>query len=90
LAEQTHERALRGYKKALGTDNIITYIPALNTLWGLGSLFERQADFAKARIMYLKALAGYKQVIGPDHPTCQSLREILRKVDKEAMKGIEE
>jgi hypothetical protein len=72
------ERALQGYEKALGTDNITTYIPALNAMCGLGALFERQADFAKARIMYSKALAGYEQVFGPDHPRCQSLREIFR------------
>lgn len=40
------------YEKALGVENITTFIPALNTLWGLGSLFEHQADYAKARIMY--------------------------------------
>jgi tetratricopeptide (TPR) repeat protein len=55
LAEQMYERALRGYEAALGADNIMTYIPALNTLWGLGSLFKRQDDYAKARIMYSKA-----------------------------------
>jgi hypothetical protein len=42
-----YERALRGYEKSLGADNITTYVPALNTMWGLGALFERQADFAK-------------------------------------------
>jgi hypothetical protein len=40
-AEQMHQRALKGYQNALGTDNITTYIPALNAMWGLGSLFER-------------------------------------------------
>jgi hypothetical protein len=59
-------------------------------MWGLGSLFKRQADFEKARIMYSKALTEYEKVIGPNHPTCQSLREILRKAEKEAIKGIEE
>jgi hypothetical protein len=72
------ERALRGYEKALGANNITTYIPVLNTLWGLGSLFERQADFTKARIMYSKALAGYEKVVGANYPRCQSLREILQ------------
>jgi hypothetical protein len=52
-----YEQALRGYEAALGADNIMTYIPALNTLWGLGSLFKRQADYAKARIIYSKAMA---------------------------------
>jgi hypothetical protein len=63
-------------------------------MWGLGSLFERQADFAKARIMYSKALTGYEKVVGPDHSKCQSLRGILQDLDtgtkKEAIKGIEE
>jgi tetratricopeptide (TPR) repeat protein len=89
-----YERALRGYEKALDAGNITTYIPALNTSWGLGSLFEHQADFAKARIMYSKALAGYEKVVVPDHPRCQSLREILQALntvaEKEAMKGVEE
>jgi hypothetical protein len=85
-------RALHGYETAFGTDNITIYIPALNMLWGLGSLFECQADFAKARIMYSKALAGYETVVGPGHPRCQSLREILQALgtiaEKEAMKGM--
>jgi tetratricopeptide (TPR) repeat protein len=93
-AEQMYQRALQGYEKALSADNIATYIPALNTVWGLGSLLERQADFVKARIMYSKALAGYEKVMGPDHPRCQSLREIFQALntmtEKEAMKGIEE
>jgi tetratricopeptide (TPR) repeat protein len=68
LAEQIYERVLRGYEKALGIDNITTYIPVLNTVWGLGSLLKYQANFAKARVIYLKALAGYKKVIGPNYP----------------------
>jgi tetratricopeptide (TPR) repeat protein len=31
-AEQIYERALQGYEKALGADNIMTYIPALNMM----------------------------------------------------------
>jgi hypothetical protein len=50
-----YEQALRGYEAALGPDNIMTYIPALNTLWGLGSLFKHQADYTKARIIYSNA-----------------------------------
>ena len=37
LAEQMYERALQGYETALGANSITTYIPALNTFWGLGS-----------------------------------------------------
>ena len=76
-----YQRALQGYEKALSADNVTTYIPALNTIWGLGSLFERQADLAKARIMYSKALVGYEKVGGPDHPRSRSLRDNLRALD---------
>jgi len=55
-AEKMYHRALQGYEKALGADSATTYIPALNAIWGLSSLFERQADLAKARIMHSKAL----------------------------------
>jgi Tetratricopeptide repeat len=76
-----HQRALQGYEKALGANNVTTYIPALNTICGLGSLFERQADLPKARIMYLKALGGYEKVVGPEHPNSQSLRDKLCALD---------
>jgi tetratricopeptide (TPR) repeat protein len=93
LAEQMYERALGGYEKVLSADDITTYFPMLNTLWGLGSLFELEADFTKAKIMYSKSLAGYEKVMGPDHPRCQSLREILQALntiaEKKAIKGIE-
>ncbi|PQE26671.1 beta transducin het-e4s protein [Rutstroemia sp. NJR-2017a BBW] len=80
-AEQMYQRALQGYEKALGTDNIITYVPALNTIWNLGSLFELQADLAKAGTMYSKASLGYEQVFGPEHPESQSSRRKLYALD---------
>ena len=72
-----YTRALQGYEKALGTDNVITYVPALNTIWGFGSLFERQANIVKARTMYSKALLGYEQVYGPEHTKSETLRNKL-------------
>ena len=48
----------------LSAYNITTYIPALNTIGNLGSLFERQADVGKARIMYSKALGRYEEGYG--------------------------
>jgi tetratricopeptide (TPR) repeat protein len=80
-AEKMYQRALQGFEKALGVDNVTTYIPALNTIWAFGSLFERQADLAKARIMYSKALVGYNKVVGPDHPGSRSLQDNLRALD---------
>src|SRR5271170_1847115 len=76
-----YQRVLQGYQKALSVDNVTTYIPALNTIWAFGSLFERQADLAKARIMYSKALVGYDKVVGPDHPRSQSLQDNIRALD---------
>jgi hypothetical protein len=42
--------------------------------------------------MYLKAFAGYEKVVGPKHPKCQSLQEILQDLtitEGEAMKDRE-
>src|SRR4051794_20628481 len=58
-----------------------TYIPALNTIWGLASLFERQSNPLEAGIMYSKALKGYEKAVGPDHPESKRLREIIRALD---------
>lgn len=39
-----YQRELQGYEKAIGSDNIIIYVPTLNTIWNVGLLFERQAN----------------------------------------------
>jgi hypothetical protein len=76
-----YQRALQGYEKAVGVDNVTTYPPALNTVENLGSLFERHGDIAKARTMYSKAFIGNKIVFGPDHPRSQSLRDKVDALD---------
>jgi len=76
-----YQRALQGYEKAIGPDNIITYVPALNTIWGFGSLFEHQADVVQARNMYAKALCGYEQVFGLEHVKSMTLRNKLCALD---------
>jgi tetratricopeptide (TPR) repeat protein len=43
-AETTYQRALQGYEKALGPNELSTYVPALNTFWGLGAVFKRRGD----------------------------------------------
>ena len=40
-----------------------------------------QPDYTKARIRYSKALAGYEKIVGPEHPKCQSLQEILQDLE---------
>jgi hypothetical protein len=37
-AEQMFQRALQGRENALVTDNTSIYTPALNKIWGFGSL----------------------------------------------------
>jgi hypothetical protein len=37
-AEKKYHRALQGYEKALGLEQVITYIPALNTTENLALL----------------------------------------------------
>jgi Tfp pilus assembly protein PilF len=76
-----YQRALQGFEKAIGPDNIITYVPALDTSLNLGVLFERQADLAKARTMFSKALRGYKLVFGPEHAKSKTLRDKLYALD---------
>lgn len=80
-AKQMYEQALRGYEMVIHPDNITTYIPVLDTTWGLGSLYAHQGNLSKAKEMYTRALEGYMKVGGPDHPRSQTLRGILRDLD---------
>jgi hypothetical protein len=76
-----YQRALQGYKKAVGIDNVTTYPPALNTVENLGSLFERQGDITEARTMYSKAFIRNEIVFKPDHLRCRSLRDKVGALD---------
>jgi tetratricopeptide (TPR) repeat protein len=49
-----YERALRGYEKALGTEHTLT----LNTVNGLGNLYQNQGKLIEAEQMYERALRG--------------------------------
>ncbi|KAF2622623.1 hypothetical protein BU25DRAFT_415117 [Macroventuria anomochaeta] len=76
-AEEMYERSLEGYKNAVGPKRITTYVPALNTLWALGSLCDSLGRVDEARAWYLKALSGYEKVFGEGHPKFQPLRDNL-------------
>ena len=76
-----YQRALQGHEKAIGPDNITTYVPALKPILNLGLLFERQADLTKARTLFSEALRGYEQVFGPDHAKSKNLRDHLCALD---------
>jgi tetratricopeptide (TPR) repeat protein len=82
-AENMYMRALEGYEKALGLESTLSFMPALNTMWGLASLFERQNRAEDARVLYSKVLSGYQEVVGDDHPSCQTLRDDLAALAKE-------
>ncbi|CAG8885562.1 unnamed protein product [Penicillium egyptiacum] len=62
-AEEMYQRALAGYKKALGLDHTST----LNTVTNLGLLYSDQGKLKEAEEMYQRALAGYEKALGPDH-----------------------
>ena len=76
-----YQRALQGYEKVIGVENIMTYILALNTILNLGLFFAKENNLVKARIMYSKALAGYEKVFGLNHPKCHSLQERIQALD---------
>ncbi|KAK1656358.1 hypothetical protein BDP81DRAFT_364381 [Colletotrichum phormii] len=74
-AEPMYQRALQGYEKALGADAIKTYIPALNALQNLGSLFEMLGENSKAISYYSKAQNGFLSVRGSQNERCTYLSE---------------
>jgi tetratricopeptide (TPR) repeat protein len=76
-AEKMYQRALDGYAKAISSDNLMTYIPALNNMWVFASLRESQGREEDARHWYSQALVGYEKTFGPDDDRCESLRTSL-------------
>ena len=73
-AEKMYQRALQGYEKALGPENILHDLPALNTAYNLGRLHSNQGERDKAKFMYSRALVGYETVFGNDHERCKDVR----------------
>ncbi|KAH7308547.1 hypothetical protein B0I35DRAFT_442174 [Stachybotrys elegans] len=63
-AEAMFERALQGFEKALGPNAVRTYPPALDTLYSLGSLYEKLGDNGKAIPYYQRAQDGVLSVLG--------------------------
>ena len=79
-AEKMLLQALKGYNDALGLELVKTYIPALNTLWGLGDLYAKTKP-DESRSMYVKALSGYTKVRGPSSDICITLKQSLDALD---------
>jgi tetratricopeptide (TPR) repeat protein len=57
------QRALDGYKKAVGLDHTST----LDALYNLGVFYKEQGRLKEAEEMYQRALEGYEKALGPDH-----------------------
>src|SRR5882762_3106156 len=72
-AEKMYQRALQGYEKALGLENVTTYRPALNTMWNLGDLFAAQGHLDETKQMYSRARTGFQAILGPSSDECQEL-----------------
>jgi hypothetical protein len=62
-----YQGALHSYEKALGSDHVASYVPALNTAYNYGLLFEDQGCISDAKRMYSRALRGYEVFFGTDH-----------------------
>jgi tetratricopeptide (TPR) repeat protein len=55
-----YQRALQGYEKALGLENVARYRPALTAIRNLGNLFAAQGHLDKAKEMYSRAFTGFQ------------------------------
>ncbi|KAH7135522.1 pfs domain-containing protein [Dendryphion nanum] len=86
-AEKMYQRALRGYEKAIGVDRASTYIPALNSMWGLASLARYRGGVEDARIWYSKSLSGYQKVLGNEHQKVITLSDELAALDGDIENG---
>ena len=80
-AEKMYQRALEGYEKALGPDNILSYVPALHNAYSYGMLFEDKGCLSDAKLMYTRALRGYKLVFGTNYRWFWAAQERLKDLE---------
>lgn len=73
-----YERALQGYKKALGSPTFETYLPALNTFENLGDVYQHTKKPELAKISYSRAHGGLGTVFGDNN---EQVRAILKKLE---------
>lgn len=80
-SEAMYERVLRGYKKAVNPEILLTFVPALRSLWGLGSLYHTQNRVEDAKAFYSEALSGHQKAYGSNHRDCQALLRNIANLD---------
>ncbi|KAH8696923.1 hypothetical protein GQ44DRAFT_598083, partial [Phaeosphaeriaceae sp. PMI808] len=61
-AEKMYERALRGKEKALGSEQVLTYIPTLNTMQNLAFLLSSVGRTDEAKELYTRAQGGIAMI----------------------------
>jgi len=76
-----YQRALQGYEKALGLENVARYRPALVTIENLGDLFAAQGHLDEAKEMYSRACTCFQALLGPSSDICQRLERRLASLD---------
>lgn len=81
MAEEMHERALDGCKKTVGLNGMRTCVSALTIMWGYASFCATSDLIDDAQRWYTQALAGYRDMLGEDHSTCQALLVEIKALD---------
>ena len=80
-AEETLLRALRGFETTLGPTNMHQITAALYTMMCLGNLCSRKDKLDEARILYERALAGYRITKGDSSRTVRHLEQYLEQLN---------
>jgi tetratricopeptide (TPR) repeat protein len=80
-AEAIYTRTLQGYEETLGLKLVSSYIPALNTMVNLSSLYFKISEKGMAKTVYIKALSGFATVQGPLSDIYRELERRLEVLD---------
>jgi hypothetical protein len=75
-----YTQALQGHE-ALGLEFMSSNIPALTTMFNLGNLLFQTNRKDSAKVMYIKALSGFRTVQGPSSEMCQKIEDRLQALD---------
>jgi hypothetical protein len=79
-AEKMYQRALRGYEKSLGSEQVLTYIPALNTMQNLALLLSIVGRPGESRGLYTRAQGGIEMVFGHASSRYEDVVEALARL----------
>jgi hypothetical protein len=71
-------RALQGYEKGVGAAQMLSYLPALDTMLGFGDIYAQTDRKDLAKKMYTQALHGFAAIQGPSSKLCHEIEDRLR------------